>query len=131
MILIDTHIWVWWVSESKRLTLDLQESLLNNIQGGIGVSVISCWEVANLVERNRIRLGRSVRDWVSIALGYPGVQLMDMTPEIAVTSTQLPGDFHRDPADRILVATARIYQIPLLTVDELIQAYPHVQKVQH
>lgn len=130
MILIDTHIWVWWVSESKRLTLDLQESLLNNIQGGIGVSVISCWEIANLVERNRLEFGRPVRNWISIALGYPGVQLIGLTPDIAVTSTQLPGDFHSDPADRILVATARIYQIPLLTVDELIQAYPHVQKVQ-
>lgn len=130
MILIDTHIWIWWVSENERLTPRLQEALWQSIPGGVGVSVISCWEVANLVEGNRIQLGRPVRDWIAVALGYPGVQFVSLTPDIAVTSTQLPGNFHKDPADRILVATARIYQIPLLTVDGLILAYPHVQKVQ-
>lgn len=61
------------------------------------------------------------------ALAYPGIQLLPLTPPIAVASTQLPQPFHRDPADQIIVATARIYQCPLVTMDTLIRAYPHVQ----
>jgi PIN domain nuclease of toxin-antitoxin system len=61
------------------------------------------------------------------ALQYPGIQLLALTPEIAVESTRLPGEFHRDPADQIIVATARIYDCPLLTVDDRILKYPHVK----
>jgi PIN domain nuclease of toxin-antitoxin system len=61
------------------------------------------------------------------ALSYPGVLLLDLTPRIAVASTELPGSFHRDPADQIIVATARVHGLPLLTSDERILNYPHVQ----
>lgn len=60
------------------------------------------------------------------ALAYPGIQLVEFTPAIAIESTQLPGEFHRDPADQIIVATARILECPLLTVDDKILKYPHV-----
>jgi len=90
------------------------------------VSAISCWEVAKLVEYNRLTLPCPVDDWMTQALAYPGVRLLDLTPRIAVESAQLPAGFRRDPADQIIVATARVYNCPLLTADAKILAYPHV-----
>ena len=126
MILLDTHIWVWLVSESDRLTPSQRMSIVNQTDGGLGVSVFSCWEVAKLVERERLTLSLPVSEWIDRALSYPGTSLLDLTPAIAVESTQLPGVFHRDPADQILVATARVWQIPLATQDASILEYPHV-----
>ena len=96
-------------------------------QTGIGVSAISCWEVAKLVERQRLSLPCSAFDWIRQALAYPGVRLLDLSPRISVESTQLPGTFHRDPADQIIVATARVFDAPLVTLDPKILAYPHVR----
>lgn len=127
MILLDTHIWIWWVHGDPRLTAAAQEAIRQHEDAALGVSVISCWEIANLVERNRIALSVSLPKWIDRALRYPGVRLLDLTPTIAVDSTQLPGDFHKDPADRILVATARRHNCPILTADEPILRYRHVQ----
>jgi PIN domain nuclease of toxin-antitoxin system len=66
---------------------------------------------------------------MDLALTYPGVRLLDLTPQIVVESSQLPGDFHRDPGDQILVATARVHNVPLVTADKLILRYSHVQTV--
>jgi PIN domain nuclease of toxin-antitoxin system len=68
-----------------------------------------------------------LEEWMEQALAYPGVQLIELTPRIAIESTKLPGSFHRDPADQIIVATARVYDIPLLTADSRIVQYPHVR----
>lgn len=127
MILLDTHMWIWWVSQDARLLAE-QRSLLEQHQAsGLGVSVISCWEVAKLVELGRLQLALPVLPWLERALAYPGVRLLELTPRIAVESTELPGTFHRDPADQILVATARVLGVPLLTADRKILGYPHVQ----
>lgn len=127
MIVLDTHIWVWWVDGNKRLTARQLEFLCQHAPGGLGVSVISCWEVAKLVEVGRLELACPVQDWIAQALTYPDVQLLDLTPEIAVASTQLPGTFHHDPADQLIVATARIYDSPLLTADARILNYAYVK----
>jgi PIN domain nuclease of toxin-antitoxin system len=127
VILLDTHIWVWWVQGDARLAGGHQQFLIENEPGGLGVSVISCWEVAKLVEGGRLVLPGEVIEWLEQALAYPGMRLLDLTPRIAVDSTQLPGEFHRDPADQIIVATARPYDIPLLTADRKIIDYPHVR----
>jgi PIN domain nuclease of toxin-antitoxin system len=95
-------------------------------QSGIGISVISCWEIAKLVELDRVTFTRPVGEWLDLALAYPGVQLLALTTRITVESTQLPGPFHRDPADQIIVATARVLSCPLLTLDTRILSYPHV-----
>lgn len=68
-------------------------------------------------------------DWITGALAAPGIVLVDLTPQIAVASTTLPGPFHKDPADQLIVATARVHDIPLLTVDGRILEYPHVRRV--
>lgn len=126
MIVLDTHIWVWWVHGDTNLTHQQNQWLQHYEPQGLGVSAISCWEVAKLVEYNRLTLPCPVADWIKQSLAYPGVQLLALTPEIAIESTQLPGVFHRDPADQIIVATARIFNCPLLTVDSKILAYPHI-----
>lgn len=129
MIVLDTHIWVWWASESAELTAGQRQALQAHSGAGLGVSIISCWEVAKLVERGRLQLTLPVESWLEQALALPGVQLLELTPRIVVESTQLPGEFHRDPADQLIVATARIYDVPLLTADGKVLAYPHVQTV--
>ncbi len=108
MIVTDTPVWVWWVNGSDRLSPAQREALEEGETSGIGVSAISCWKVAKLVEVGRLDLDRPVADWLREALRYPGVRLLELTPDIAVASTTLPGDFHRDPADQIIVATARL-----------------------
>lgn len=129
MIVIDTHIWIWWVHGDEKLTQAQLDAITSNETDVIGVSAISCWEIAKLVEYGRLQLSTGVTTWFEQALGYPGVQLLGLTPEIAVESTQLPGEFHRDPADQIIVATARIYDCPLVTSDEKILNYEHVTTI--
>lgn len=126
MIVLDTHIWVWWVHAAPQLPSAYLTHIQANEAQGIGISAISCWEVAKLVEYNRLTLPLPVADWLDQALTYPGVHLLELTPQIAVASTQLSGDFHRDPADQIIVATARVYDCPLVRLDGRIQNYPHV-----
>jgi PIN domain nuclease of toxin-antitoxin system len=96
---------------------------------GIGVSIISCWEVAKLVEYGRLKLPQDVVAWLGIALGYPGVRLLDLTPAIVVESTRLPQPFHKDPADQMIVATARIHDYPIATADDKILDYAHVRTI--
>lgn len=129
MIVLDTHAWVWWVHGDEKLTPS-QTGVVEDAESGvIGVSAISCWEVAKLVERGRLELPCSVEEWLDLALGYPGVRLLELSPEIAVASTRLPGDFHKDPADQIIVATARVNGCPLVTSDQRLIFYKHVETV--
>lgn len=126
MILLDTHIWVWWVGESDQLTDEQLEIIRANEADKIAISVISCWEIAKLVERGRLELRLPVENWIEQALSHPALVLLELTPKIAVESTRLPGEFHRDPADQIIVATSRVYDLPLLTADFKILNYAHV-----
>jgi PIN domain nuclease of toxin-antitoxin system len=127
VILIDTHIWIWWVQDKPKLTASQIKHIENLQSNEIGVSVISCLEVARLTAARQITFSVDILDWISAALIYPDVQLLELTPEIAVASTRLPSPFHKDPADRILVATARALDIPILTADAKILSYSHVR----
>lgn len=129
MILLDTHIWVWWVHDESLLTPAQREAIRASEEDVIGVSAISCWEVAKLVEYGRLELPCPLEEWFELALSYPGIQILALTPEIAIESTRLPGEFHRDPADQIIVATARVYDCPLVTSDEKILKYPYVRTI--
>ena len=126
MIILDTHIWIWWVDNNERLNQKYRDCIEEYQSQGLGVSIISCWEVAKLVENRKLAFSISVDEWLAVALAYPGVQLLELTIPIIVESTKLTG-FHRDPFDQVIVATARIYNSPLLTVDAKILAYPGVQ----
>ena len=131
MIVLDTHIWVWWVHGDASMPASHKLYIESQEISGLGVSAISCWEIAKLVELGRLQLPIPVADWIDQALAYPGVHLIELTPRIAVESTQLPAPFHRDPADQIIVATARVYGCPLVTLDGKILSYPHVQHIPH
>lgn len=130
MIVLDTHILIWWASDRPELTPSMAATIRAHQTSGLGISAITCWEVAKLVERGRLDLSMAVDEWLNVALTLAGIRLIELSPEIAVASTQLPGEFHRDPADQIIVATARVLDIPLLTADQRILAYPHVRQAQ-
>lgn len=127
MILLDTHIWIWWVDENDRLPVQYRTYIAEHASQGLGVSIISCWEVAKLVEYQRLTLAHPVEEWIEEALCYPDMHLLDLSPRIVVESTQLPGTFHRDPADQLLVATSRVFDCPLVSIDTKILNYPHVK----
>lgn len=129
MIVLNTHIWVWWVHGDEHLTATQATIIEANETDVIGVNVISLWEIAKLVEYHRLELPCPLLDWFDQALRYPGIRQIDLTPKIAIESSQFPGEFHRDPADQIIVATARIYDCPLVTSDSRIQKYPYVKTV--
>jgi len=127
LILLDTHVWVWLCHGDSRLPSELQYVRETHADGELMVSAISCWEVAKLVERGRLELPLALPVWMDMALGGSGVTLVPLSASIAVASTTLPGEFHRDPADQIIVATSRVLDIPLATCDQRIRAYPHVR----
>ena len=127
MILLDTHIWVWWVSKPKLLSTTHLNLLDQGGIDGLAVSIISCWEVAKLVECGKLELDRPVEDWIEQALAKPKLNLVQLSTQIILDSTRLPQPFHRDPADQLLVATARVLNCPLMTVDTKIVSYVHVR----
>jgi PIN domain nuclease of toxin-antitoxin system len=127
MIILDTHVWVWNVQGDDRLAKDHRELIRANESDEIGICAISLWEVAKAVELKRLIFSIPVEDWFAIALNSPGIVVLPLTASIAVESTQLPGYFHKDPFDQLIVATARVYGVPLVTVDSEILQYPHVE----
>ncbi|MDZ8081370.1 MAG: type II toxin-antitoxin system VapC family toxin [Nostoc sp. DcaGUA01] len=126
MIILDTHIWIWWVDNNQRLNQKYRDWIEEYQSQGLGISIISCWEIAKLVENGKLAFSISVDEWITAALAYPGVQLLELTIPIILESTKLTG-FHKDPSDQLIVATARIYACPLLTADAKILAYSGVQ----
>lgn len=127
MIILDTHIWIWHVQGDVRLDKRTQEFIKQNETTGLGVSAISIWEIAKAVEHEKLILSMDTLDWLKLACDYPGAQILPLTPEICVESTNLPGTFHRDPADQLIVSTARMLNAELVTADSKILSYPHVK----
>ena len=124
-VLLDTHVWVWYVeNEAGQFSRRIEPLIERAVRrGGVVVSAISVWEVAMLEAARRLELAVEVRAWVGRALAFPGVRLQGLSPSIAIESTRLPGPIHRDPADRMLIATARRLGATLVTCDERILAY--------
>lgn len=118
LLLLDTHTLVWSINEGSKLGKEAKESIrVAGDEGRILISAITPWEVSLLVSKGRLTLGADVMDWVRDALTIPGLTLVPLEPEIAVASVRLPFDMHPDPADRILVATARRLSATLVTAD--------------
>lgn len=125
LLVLDTHVWLWAVEAvTDAMAPEAMEAVAEaSLRGEVAVSAISVWEVAMLEARGRISLSRPVDDWVAAALRLPGVRLLELTPEIAVESTRLPGEVHGDPADRILAASARVAGGRLATRDRRLLDY--------
>ena len=123
-ILLDTHTWIWLFSGSTELSEDVIVKINRaGSQAKVFISAISVWELSMLVAKNRVSLSKPIHQWVEESLSQPGVNLSFLSPEIAIESSFLPGGFHGDPADRILVATARINDLVLFTRDRKIISY--------
>lgn len=128
MILLDTHSWLWWLHTPEKLS-DRGRTLLTigENQNALMVSAISVWEIALKHSAGKLPLPLSVNEWFAIAKTRPGITIEPVDPLDAIASTQLPGDFHKDPADRIIVAIAYRRNIELMTCDQKILNYPHVK----
>ena len=119
--LLDTHILIWWLGENNRLSPAQRKVVASaGAESPLLVSDISLWEVAMLQSLGRIRLKLPLREWLEKAVAPPLVQRQGISPAIAAELAALPESFHRDPADRILVATARVFGATLLTQDRRI-----------
>lgn len=123
-LLLDTHAWVWLVTGDDRLGQEsrcLIEEIAAN--GRLLVSAISVWEVGMLEAKGRLSFTMPVERWMASALSLPGLACVDVTPEVALEAARLRGDFHGDPADRLIIATARVRQVAMGTRDKRIQDY--------
>ncbi len=123
-VVLDTHAWIWLVGGDRTLGADALEAIeAAGLRGAVLVPAISVWEVGTLEAKGRITLGKPCRQWVAQALSAPGICLAPLAPEIALESSRLPGAFHGDPADRMVVATARMEDALLVTRDRRIVDY--------
>ena len=128
--LLDTCAWIWDVSDRRRLSKAARNAIDRAAdRDELHLSVISCWEVAKLVEKGRLRLALPVREWIERALTRPGLTLLPLSPAVAIESTELPGRPSPDPADQIIVATARRHQLAVVTPDRRIGDYDGVRSV--
>jgi PIN domain nuclease of toxin-antitoxin system len=124
-LVLDTHIWLWVVegAHARLAASAIAEIEDASRRGQVLVSAISIWEVAMLEAKGRISLSRPLQEWVRAALRAPGISLLEISPEIAIESTRLPGTTHGDPADRILIASARVVGGRLATCDGRLIGY--------
>jgi len=119
--LLDTHILLWWLKEDPRLSPGQRKILQEaDEESPLWVADITLWEIATLSSLGRINLHLPLRDWLEQAVAPPLVELLPITPAVAAAVAALPDSFHRDPADRILVATAQVLGATLLTQDRRI-----------
>lgn len=122
MQLLDTHIWVWWLTKAKGKLSAAKLKKLDQLseQEALAISAISLWEVANLHSLGRINFSIPLREWLKDASDARVVCVEPISPEIAAEVATLPDWLHRDPADRLIIATARTLGIPLTTHDKKI-----------
>jgi len=127
LIILDTHVWLWWVSEPTLLSKTASRQIQKADR--LGICSISCFEVATAVTRGRISIDRGILDWLETAVGQPKVELLHITPAIAARAGQLGASFHGDPADRIITATAIMQSATLVTKDDRIRKYAGVPTI--
>ncbi len=126
MILLDTHIWIWHVNDPSLIP----ESLALRMSAEpLAISIISAWEVAQLNAKGRLSLDEPCLEWIENSLFNFRLSLIHLNTEIVVLANNLPGDLHRDPADRIIVATAIHHNLEVATIDQKILDYPHVRTI--
>ena len=123
---LDTHVWVWTQEEPERLGPRAKRLVLG-AEHENGVSPMSTLEIARLVATGEIALSIALAEWITRSMADLGAHTIAVSHEVAMEAYALPGTFHRDPADRVLVATARKDGLTLVTADDRILAYPHVR----
>lgn len=126
-LLLDTHVWFWLLEKPEMIPPSIRQILtdINNVP--FGICSISLWEVSKLVQKGRIKLTIPLTDWFSQALTPGFIRIYPLTESISIHSTTLPDEFSSDPADEMIVATARLYNLTLITADKRILSYPHIK----
>lgn len=124
LIILDTHAWIWWINSPEELGRDARRAL--STAKRIGVSAISCWEFALLVARGRIRESDPL-NWIEEALAQPRIEILPLSPAVAVRAAGIGPP--ADPADRIIMATAILEAVPLITRDESIRSHPSLKTI--
>ncbi len=128
--LLDTHTWIWWNMNPKKLSKRVKKIISQTEKyDEMLLSAISPWEFSKLIEKKRLGISCSPEDWIRIALDMPKLRLVPLSPFLSYRSTILPPPFHNDPADQIIVATAREENATILTKDEKIRSYKHVRSI--
>jgi PIN domain nuclease of toxin-antitoxin system len=125
--LLDTHTWIWLLDSPGKLSKRAARAINSLIGEQCGVCEISSWEVARKESLGKLELSMAFRIWLSQACSAPGIKMLPLSPEIAWESCHLPGNFPRDPANQIIVATARVGGMQLITRDERLLAYEGVE----
>lgn len=124
MIILDTHIWVRWILEGQQnIPSNIAKAI--RMEDQVAISAISCFEVAQLVHRGRIVLPLPLQDWIDYALAPSGIECFAVTCGIAQKSVLLP-EHHRDPADRIIIATALHNNAYLASLDSIFPRYKEI-----
>ncbi|WP_437825283.1 type II toxin-antitoxin system VapC family toxin [Sorangium sp. So ce1153] len=126
MIVLDTHTWLWWIQGTATELPPKTKALIDQEPGPVGIASVSCLEVAWLAKKGRIVLPVSIEDFFTMAIDRAGLVLLPLTPLIAARSAALP-DVHRDPIDRVIIATAIEHDAELVSKDELVSRYPGVR----
>ena len=131
MIVLDTHVLLWWVNGGRELTVSAKQAIKQELSdaGEILISSITAWEIAMLVDKERLSLAMNIDDWFAVVGRIEGVRFVPLDNELAIQSVTLPGEFHKDPADRMITALARRHSIPLITADAKIRGYRHVKTI--
>ena len=130
MIVLDTHTWIWFISNPELLSKRAKKAADTAMNAKeIFISSISAWEIALLVEKGRLKLTMDVTDWISQSERLPFFRFIPVDNSIALKAVNLPQPLHSDPADRIIIATAKAIGAPLVTKDEKILKYPHVKSI--
>lgn len=130
MIVLDTHAWLWWISNPELLSAAARKTLDRAMANGeIRISSISAWEVAILVKKGRLELTIPAEDWIARSEALRFLRFVPVDNRIALKSANLPGQLHDDPADRIIIATTISLGATLITKDEKIRKYQHVRTV--
>ncbi|MCK4618749.1 MAG: type II toxin-antitoxin system VapC family toxin [Desulfobacterales bacterium] len=130
MIVLDTHAWLWFVSNPELLSKKAKRTIERAVvDKNVFISSISAWEVALLTSKKRLLLSMEVADWIKKSEMLPFVNFIPVDNSIAVKSVNLSPPFHSDPADRIIIATAISLGASLITKDERILEYPHVKTI--
>ncbi len=124
--LLDTHVWVWWNMHPQKLSRRVSSLIsLPAKYDELLLSAISPWEFSKLLEKRCLAISCDPGEWIYQALEMPKLRLVPLSPVVAYRSTILPPPFHDDPADQIIVATAREENATIITSDERIRSYPH------
>jgi len=128
--ILDTHTWIWWNMNPEKLSEEVR-SLISEPKRyeELLLSAISPWEFSKLLEKGRLGISCNPEEWIAVALDMPKLRLVPLSPTVAYRSTSLPQPFNEDPADQIIVATAREENATILTKDGKIQKYKHVRSL--